>query len=183
MVHLTHANTCRCFPSLSVCRIVRTNHWGSGKSHLNIFCGDRGVQVTLAGSGFNTLLAVYTGSTVNALTRVASNDNCAGGRDASTFSCLTARVVPGTVYSVQVDGQGYDWSQRGAVVITLNMYDAPSNDAFSAAVTTFPATGTTLGATLEPGEPEAVPGKGASGSVWYRFTAASNGVAKVFRYY
>jgi len=122
--------------------------------------------VTLVGSSFDTLLAVYTGSTVTALALVANNDDCATG--GSPASCTTFNVVPGTVYSVQVDG----WNgQKGAVAIavTQNTASAPPNDLFSNAVTTLPATGTTVGATLETGEPPA--GTGASGSVWYRFTA------------
>ena len=55
------------------------------------------------------------------------------------------------------------------------------NDLFSAALSTFPATGTTVGATLEAGEPGTVAGKNISGSVWYKFTASSNGTAKVRR--
>jgi hypothetical protein len=127
------------------------------------------VQVTLAGSSFDTLLAVYTGSTVTALTLVANNDDCP---PYSRASCTTFNVVPGTVYSIQVDGWG---SRKGVVVIavTQNMASVPSNDLFSSAVTTLPATGSTLGATLETGEPLA--GAGASGSVWYRFTAPVTG--------
>ena len=49
---------------------------------------------------------------------------------------------------------------------------APPNDMFVGAPTTFPATGSTLGATLETGEPLA--GAGASGSVWFRFTAKAS---------
>ena len=66
-------------------------------------------QVTLAGSGFDTLLAVYTGTAVNGLTLVASNDNCASGL---TTSCTTFDVTVGTTYSVQVDGAG---GAKGAV--------------------------------------------------------------------
>jgi hypothetical protein len=131
------------------------------------------IQITLAGSEFDTLLAVYTGAAVNALTRVASNDNCNTGE---VTSCIAFSVQEGMVYSVQVDGI------NGAKGI-LNIADlkftwaAPSNDAFSAAVTAFPATGTTRGATLQTGEPR--PGTGASGSVWHRFTAVSNGSVQV----
>jgi hypothetical protein len=122
------------------------------------------LQVTLAGSDFDTLLAVYTGTAVNVLTLVTSNDNCALG---ISMSCVTFSVLPGTAYSVQVDGvQG----STGTVSITVSFgWAAPPNDAFSAAETTLPANGTTLGATLEKGEP--VVGYEATRSVWYRFTA------------
>jgi hypothetical protein len=117
-------------------------------------------QVTLAGSNFNTLLAVYTGTAVNSLTLVSSNDDCEPG---VLTSCTTFSVVPGTSYSIQVDGHG---AQSGDVSIAVT--PAPLNDAFVAAVSTFPALGTTVGATLETGEPSA--GPGASGSVWFRYT-------------
>ena len=123
------------------------------------------VQVTLAGSSYDTLLAVYTGGSVRALVLVASNDDCPGG--ANIFSCVTFNVTGFTTYSVQVDGKG---GQKGAVSIALTVVvPPPANDAISAAVATLPANGSTLGATLETGEPLA--GAGASGSVWYRFTA------------
>jgi hypothetical protein len=134
--------------------------------HVHVASVVMSLQVTLVGSSFDTLLAVYTGSTVTALALVANNDDCATG--GSPASCTTFNVVSGTVYSVQVDG----WNgQKGAVAIavTQNTASAPPNDLFSNAVTTLPATGTTVGATLETGEPPA--GTGASGSVWYRFTA------------
>ncbi len=118
------------------------------------------------GSDFDTLLAVYTGTAVNALTLVSSNDNCASGE---VTSCATFSVTAGTTYSVQVDGVG---GAKGAVSIGVTFVTtvpAPANDLFSNAVTTFPATGSKLGATLETGEPLA--GTGASGSVWYRLTA------------
>jgi len=137
--------------------------------------GATSATVTLAGSSYDTLLAVYTGASVSALSLVASNDDCPGS---STTSCVTFNVAGGTTYSVQVDG----WNGlKGSVSIALTVVvpPTPANDAFSAAVTTFPATGTTLGATLETGEPQAVAGKGASGSVWYRFTAPANGIVQV----
>jgi hypothetical protein len=133
------------------------------------------LQVTLTGSDYDTLLAAYTGTAVSALTLVASNDNCTPR--GSTASCANFTITRGTVYSLQVDGAR---GAQGTVRIAVSfVWDAPPNDAFSAAVTTLPATGTTLGASLEPGERVAMAGKGASGSVWYRFTAASNGVAQV----
>jgi hypothetical protein len=126
------------------------------------------------GSDFDTLLAVYTGATVNALTRVAYNDDCSSKMMAS---CVLFNVVPGTSYSIQVDGSG---AAKGSFRIAVAFaWAVPSNDAFSAADTSLPATGTTLGATLETGERGAMLGKGVSASVWYRFSAAYNGTVQV----
>ena len=53
-------------------------------------------------SGFDTLLAVYTGSSVSALTQVAANDDdgSAGGTSSVTF-----QAQAGTTYHVAVDGK------------------------------------------------------------------------------
>jgi hypothetical protein len=133
-------------------------------------------QVTLNGSSFDTLLAAYTGAAVNATSLVASNDNCTMGGSPGA-SCITFTISQNTVYSLQVDGAN---GARGAVSIEVSfVWAAPSNDDFLTAVSTFPATGTTLAATLEAGEPRTVGGKAASGSVWYRFTASVNATAQV----
>jgi hypothetical protein len=59
--------------------------------------------ITTEGSGFDTLLGVYTGSSVGALTQVAANDdNGAGG----LWSRATFSATAGTTYSVAVDGYG-----------------------------------------------------------------------------
>jgi hypothetical protein len=131
------------------------------------------VQVTLAGSGFDTLLGVYTGTAVNTLLQVASNDNCT--TDVVT-SCATFSVMQSVRYMVQVAGAK---GAKGAVSVDVRFAGSgPRNDAFWAAVTVFPVIdGTTVGATLETGEPVMSPG--ASGSVWYRFTAVTSGIARV----
>ena len=60
------------------------------------------VAIDTHGSGFDTLLAVYTGTAVNALTLVASNadDGSAGHASAVVF---TAQA--GTEYQIAVDGR------------------------------------------------------------------------------
>ena len=74
-----------------------------------------------AGSTFNTVLAVYTGSAYGALNVVASNDavNFATGESLVTFN-----AAAGTVYRIVVDGFGpgvtgdlrLGWSQAGSAV-------------------------------------------------------------------
>lgn len=56
------------------------------------------------GSGFDTLLAVYTGAAVNALTLVAANDDEAGTLQSFVQFAATA----GTTYRIAVDGWGGD---------------------------------------------------------------------------
>lgn len=65
-----------------------------------------------AGSVFDTTLAVYTGTAVNALTWIASNDD--GREDRS--SRLTFTAVAGTTYRIAVDGFGGD---NGNLVLKL----------------------------------------------------------------
>ena len=61
---------------------------------------DGQVRLDTVGSAINTLLAVYTGNAVNALTPVASNDDAAGLGNASRVEFL---AVQGTTYRIAVD--------------------------------------------------------------------------------
>jgi hypothetical protein len=71
------------------------------------------VRMSTAGSGFDTLLAVYTGISVNSLLSVAANDD-AGGRD--YYSTVRFDAVAGTQYLIAVDG--YVASQ-GTICLTV----------------------------------------------------------------
>ncbi|HWW76803.1 MAG TPA: Calx-beta domain-containing protein, partial [Pyrinomonadaceae bacterium] len=61
------------------------------------------LTLTTAGSGFNTLLAVYNGNSVGSLSNVASNDDAGGGLNTSS---VTFNVNAGTTYRIAVDGSG-----------------------------------------------------------------------------
>ena len=66
------------------------------------------VKISLAGSGFDTLLSVYTGSVVTNLTLVAEDD------DASyydLYSFVRFNAVAGTQYQIAVDGYAADQGQ------------------------------------------------------------------------
>lgn len=67
--------------------------------------------INTTGTPFDTLLAVYTGNTVSALTLIASNDDAAAG---VTTSALTFTAVSGTVYQIAVDGYG---GNTGAITL------------------------------------------------------------------
>ena len=58
------------------------------------------VTVSTVGSSFDTVLGIYTGSAVNALTLVASNDDSGG----NGTSLLTFNATSGVVYRIRVDG-------------------------------------------------------------------------------
>ncbi|MDO8365139.1 MAG: S8 family serine peptidase [Actinomycetota bacterium] len=126
------------------------------------------------GSTFDTLLGVYTGSSVSALTPVASNDDAFGS---FSWSRVEFAVAPNTTYWVAIDG----WNnQRGSAVLAPTFTPAgPPNDAFASA-SAIAATRAAIidahsrGATHQVGEPTHA-GQAGSGSVWWKLTAPANG--------
>ncbi|MGA2500901.1 MAG: SdrD B-like domain-containing protein, partial [Tepidisphaeraceae bacterium] len=84
------------------------------------FSGD--VTIDTIGSNFNTLLAVYTGNSVSALTAVpnGADDDIPGGQPGGP-SKVTFGVTGGTVYQIAVDGY-----QGATGNFTLNLNLLPS---------------------------------------------------------
>jgi hypothetical protein len=115
---------------------------------------------------FDTVLAVYTGGAVGALTEVASNDNYGAGM----ASRVTVPVDAGTTYRIAVDGAG---AASGA--FRLRWRQGPVNDFFAdAAPVEAPSgsvQGVSFGATSEPGEITEL----SVASTWYRWTAPETG--------
>ncbi len=128
------------------------------------------VTVSLAGSDFDTLLGVYTGASVGALTELAGNDNASAGL---LTSRVTFTATAGATYHFAVDGKA---GATGAIVLRLTT--PPVNDAFAgaSALNGTPATaeGTTLGAGLEAAEP-AHAGFAGGASIWWTWTAPASG--------
>ena len=129
-------------------------------------------RIETCGPGnFDTILAVYTGDLVNALTLTAADDDsCSGDKSALTFAAQA-----GTTYRIVVDGVG---SAAGNFTLTWARVTPPPNDNFSAAVTISgkrgSVRGTTTGASREAGE---LPVAGASPgpSVWYAWIPSFSG--------
>jgi len=129
------------------------------------------------GSTFDTVLAVYTGSSVNDLTQIARNDDdgsgIAGNNDdnkiANDNSSLVFRAEAGTRYYVVVDGWG---GNSGSIVLNWRKSSGPPNDFFADAIVltgvSGQTTGTNIDATTESGE-------SGSNSVWYSWTAPETG--------
>lgn len=92
------------------------------------------------GSGFDTVLAVYTGSGVSALAEVASNDNDGSAGNASG---LSFEATAGTTYRIAVDGKSaasgavkLAWALLQAQTITFNpIGDMPVNSAVNLSAT------------------------------------------------
>jgi len=72
------------------------------------------VIISTAGSSFDTLLGVYTGSLVSELTEVASNDDDGGLRT----SKVQFDVVEGTTYQIAVDGIG---GSSGSITLSIEL--------------------------------------------------------------
>ncbi len=137
-------------------------------------------QLTLntQGSSYATLLAVYTGSALTALTPVASAAaNQPGG---PAYSQATLAVQAGVKYEIAVQGQA------GATGATMLNFDvAPANDSFSlpAALSgrTALLTDLNINATVQAGEPKILPNSGGH-SLWYSWTAPQAGPYQVSAY-
>jgi hypothetical protein len=128
------------------------------------------VVIETCGSGFDTLLGVYTGATVGALSVVAGNDD-----SCLRQSSVAIAVTAGTALRIAVDG--FDGEQGAITLIIRTAPAGPPNDNFADAQVLagdlpLTATGLSNGATWEPGEPQHpwLPGTGSS--VWYRWTPA-----------
>src|SRR5687767_6589051 len=130
---------------------------------------DGSVAIDTCGSGFDTLLAVYGGASLPALSAVASNDDagCGAGTSRVTFT-----ADAGVTYRIAVDGKN---GQTGHLNLRVGI---PPNDQFADAITIDSplagVPGSTRGATAQQGEPygnTAVP----ANSVWYRWTAPATG--------
>jgi len=77
-------------------------------------------RVDTHGSDFDTVLAVYTGSTVSNLTQIAANDNAETGVETSE---LSFQFNPGVTYRIVVDGKTA--SDTGNVVLNYAIIPEP----------------------------------------------------------
>ena len=135
------------------------------------------LTVDTNGSSFDTVLGVFTGSSVSALTTRATNDDGGDG-----FSSLVSfSVSTGTTYFVQVGA----WSSGSTGSITVNWslgaascFGSPINDSLSCATVLNTSSGTiyadNYSATLEPSEPGTAR---ICASVWYKVTPTGSGTA------
>src|SRR3954451_18799461 len=133
------------------------------------------------GSGFDTLLAVYTGSSVDTLPPVASNDDFLGWKWTSQ---LGFAATAGTAYYIAVDGynDGTTGPAKGTFALNWDLQGTPAvqqpNDAFATAVQIDGPAGSTsgsnFGATKESNEPNHA-GNAGGRSVWFRWTAPYDG--------
>jgi len=144
------------------------------------------VVLTTLGSDFDTLLAIYIGSSVSNLVQVASNDdadlNSLGVPSVSSFATFDA--VEGSTYQIAVDGFA---GLSGGIRLTLGLIGqqtAPLNNQFQNRFALIgssivrDAADTNAGATKEASEPDHAGNLGGK-SVWYSWIAPFNGQATV----
>ena len=142
------------------------------------------VTIDTIGSNFDTILGVYTGTRVDALSTLGEDDD---GVEVLGSSRVTLTVTAGTVYMLRVSGFGFLVSGfgfgdgEGSIVLNWNPGSStasPPNDLFSNALTisgqSGRSTGSNIGATVETGEP----GLGTH-SVWWQWRAASSGAVTI----
>jgi subtilisin family serine protease len=135
---------------------------------------DSTFTLSTEGSQFDTVLAVYEGTSVNGLTALATNDdNPVNG----TFSLITLTVSAGKTLAIAVDGFA---GAVGAFALKLDAVDLgvrPPNDTFTEAgnLSNLPTAGTgnNVGATLQAGEPVHSGNLGGR-SVWWNWTSPTS---------
>jgi len=138
------------------------------------------MKISTQGSNFDTVLAVYTGSSLSRLKLVASNDNV---HPFLTYSEVNFPVTREGTYYIAVDGKS---GGVGKIVLSGSGTTAtgPENDNLSSASvltgSTLKVRGSSFNATREEGEPEHRPSQSLGAysgfcSVWFQWTAPSSG--------
>ncbi|MEG4535116.1 pre-peptidase C-terminal domain-containing protein, partial [Microcoleus sp. D2_18a_D3] len=119
-------------------------------------------------SNFDTYLSVFTGSAVDNLTLIDSDDDDGEG----TSSLINLNAIAGTTYQIAVDGFN---SNTGSIQLNIGA-PPPANDNFANRIAltglTANGTGSNIGATGEVGEPSQSP---VTNSAWWSWTAPSSG--------
>jgi len=131
------------------------------------------VAMTTAGSSFDTILTVFTGTSISNLVLVAFNDT------ETNTSSVTFNVLAGTAYQIAVDGA---FGAAGNIALQLSSgptQSPPTNDNFADRIAISGThlsnvTGSNIGATVEVDEPFHADEIGQK-SVWWTWTAPSSG--------
>jgi hypothetical protein len=136
--------------------------------------GNGRLQVNTKGSGFDTVLAVYSGSSLATLRAVTSNDNAATGVKYSQVDFTTSR---GTTYYFAVDGKS---GASGAITLTGagTSLAGPSNDNFTGATSVSGNSWTTSGSNFNATRETDEQNHGATTgycSVWHQWTPSVSG--------
>lgn len=131
------------------------------------------VRAETQSAGFDTMMGVYTGSAVNALSIVGQNDDI--NYPSNTQSRVDFTATAGTTYYIAVDGYN---GASGNANLSVGMLAAPANDNLASAQTLSGANGSVsasnVNATLETGESQHG-GTAGGASVWFAWQAPASG--------
>ena len=135
------------------------------------------IRVNTTDNIFDTLLAVYTGSSVNNLQLVGYNDDGQANPAFGGASTVDLMMTAGTTYYIAVDGLNSEGNvEEGNFKISLIEFDAPPQDNFNSAYDlgySFRGAiaGTNYNGTIEANEPAAMNANPNGKSVWYKWKA------------
>ena len=138
------------------------------------------IRINTVDTTFDTVLAVYTGNSVDDLQVVGHNDE---GRTVPGFdhaSTVDLMMTAGTTYYIAVDGVNTSGvTEQGNFKIALLEEDAPFQDNFNSAYDLGISykgsiAGTNFNATIEAGEPAAMNANPNGKSVWYKWKASDS---------
>ena len=137
------------------------------------------LSLSTVGSNYDTMLAIYTGSAVGALTVLPNGANDDFGAGLLTSS-VGVNVTEGTTYRIVIDGYGR--TSGNTKLNWLFTPGAPVNDAFAQATAISGSQGSVTGSTAFASRESREPTHGGSGaaSVWYSWTAPDHGVVSLF---
>ncbi|HWH08641.1 MAG TPA: S8 family serine peptidase [Candidatus Thermoplasmatota archaeon] len=129
------------------------------------------------GSGYDTALAVYTGSSLGGLTTVGCNDDISSS-DLDSRVSFTATA--GVTYRIQAGGYNGATGSLTLRVTAPAACSGPANNCFSSPTSVAKGSSTsqsTSGATLETGEPR--PCASIGGTVWFTYTPSASGTVTI----
>lgn len=135
--------------------------------------GNLDVGVIASNASFDPVVAIYTGSSVSALTRIAANDDARSGQTRSQI--LSVPIVAATTYHIAVAVKS---GTPSGLQLTYAQHPAPSNDSVGNPASlqlNWSDTTWNIHASAQAGEPEIVPPNAAKSTIWWVFTAPHNG--------
>ena len=137
---------------------------------------DNRMQVDTLGSDFDTYLEIFTGSSVAALTRIASDDDSAGNR----LSVIDWVPTIGQTYYFRVCGYS---NANGSIGISLGYYQPNAYDLFATGKSIVPGfyfePESQVAAAMEVGEPAHAGVATADRSLWFRYDATPENAGTV----
>jgi subtilisin family serine protease len=135
------------------------------------------LKIDTFGSNFDTTLGVYSGTSVNNLAVLASNDDAGNGLQSQVF----LSVFAGTTVYIAIDGFAGD-SGSIALSVDFTVAERPENDDFAQALSLsglpVSTTGNNQNATKEQGEPNHG-GQPGGTSVWWRWVSSDSGTISI----